>query len=127
MEHRAGAQFHALIDRILSLTARAGMLPAPAFSLQPNDARTVARALANAVQRGPSHARVEIAGPGVQQLSDLARSWRRSSGRRAVILPLPTVGAVGRGLRGGALTSSHAAVHDSPTFEQQRSRLSDCG
>lgn len=111
-------QFHALVDRIFSLTARTGVLPAPAFSLQPIDAQTVALALADAVERGPSRARVEIAGPEVERVSELARSWRRSSGRRAVLVPLPTLGAVGRGLRSGALTSPDAAAHASPTFEQ---------
>jgi len=111
-------RFRALPDRIFSLTARAGVLPARAFSLQPIAARTVARALADAVESGPSHARVEIAGPGVLLVSGLARHWRPSTGRWVVLVPVATLGAVGRGLRSGALTSSDAATHGSPTFEQ---------
>lgn len=111
-------QFYELLDRIFSLSARAGVLPGAAFSLQPIDARTVARALTDAAERGPSQARVEIAGPEMLPVSQLARAWRRATGRRAVLVPVPTIGEVGRGLRRGALTSSGAAAPDSPTFEQ---------
>lgn len=109
-------QFHALLDRVFSGTARVGLLPAPRFPLQPVDARTVARVLADAVEGPPLRGRVDVAGPEVVSLPELARRWRSATGRRALPVPVPLTGAVGRELRRGALTAPDAALAESPSF-----------
>ena len=110
-------QFHALLDAIFTLTARAGVLPRPSFRLQPIDVDTVAQILADTAEATPSSRRTEIAGPQVLPVGELARSWRRWTGKRAVLVPVPLFGAPARGLRDGALTAP-AAASDSPTFER---------
>jgi PPOX class probable F420-dependent enzyme len=111
-------QFHALVDMLFTLTARGRVLPAPDFELQPVDARTVARALADAAESPPSKARLEIAGPEVLRTRELAYQWRRSTGRRALVVPLPIAGRTGRALQRGALTAPSAAALGTVTFEQ---------
>ena len=110
-------QFHAMLDRIFSLTARVGLLPAARFVLQPIDARVVASTLADAAEGSASRAVFEVAGPEVLPLRELARRWRAATRRRALLAPVPIAGAAGRGLRQGALTAPGAAVADSPGFD----------
>lgn len=109
-------QFHDLLDQWFSLAARVGVLPTARFAVQPVDARAVARVLADAVEAGPTSDRVEVGGPEVRSFGDLARIWRAATGRRALAVPVPLPGAVGRGLRRGALTAPDAALKGSPTF-----------
>jgi uncharacterized protein YbjT (DUF2867 family) len=110
-------QFHALLHQVFSLTARVRLLPAPRFALQPIDAATVAGVLAGAVEAGPSGGRVDVAGPVVADVGELARQWRAVTGRHALLAPVPVPGAVGRALRRGALTAPHATRASGPTFE----------
>jgi uncharacterized protein YbjT (DUF2867 family) len=111
----AGA--HAVVDRAFGLTARAGLLPAARLPLQPIDAGAVARVLADTVEGPASHERVDIAGPEVLPLGELARRWRSVTRRRALLVPVPLAGAAGRALRRGALTAPGAAIADSPPFD----------
>ncbi len=115
-------QFHEYLAAVLGAGARYGVLPAPRALVQPVASAEVARAVADVAVSAPlgraeTGARVEVAGPEVTSLREIAIIWRRAAGSRAVPLPLPLPGALGRALRGGAATTAHPDVRGVLTFE----------
>ncbi|MGB6457973.1 MAG: hypothetical protein WBH47_26160, partial [Streptosporangiaceae bacterium] len=60
--------------------------------------------------------RIEVAGPQISSVTDLARTWRSVTGRAAALLPVPLPGRLGRELRAGALTALAADVTGTVTF-----------
>jgi uncharacterized protein YbjT (DUF2867 family) len=112
------AQFHEYLAAMFGAAARYGVLPAPSALVQPVASAEVARVVADAVESGPRRGRITVAGPEVARLRDLAVTWRRTAGSRAVVLPLPLPGALGRALRGGAATTARPEDrHGEITFE----------
>lgn len=109
-------QFDEYVSEMFGMLARWRAVPAPRALLQPVASAEVARTVADVAEQGPRDGRVEIAGPEVAGAKDLARAWRRATGTRAVLLPLPLPGALGRALRGGALTTNHPDVSGGVTF-----------
>jgi uncharacterized protein YbjT (DUF2867 family) len=103
-------QFHPLLAAVFASASRARMLPGPAFPLQPVDPREVAAVIADAVEAGPARTTSDFAGPERRAVRDLARTWREQTGRRAVVVPLPLPGTVGRRLRAGGLTDPDASI-----------------
>lgn len=118
-------QFHQLIDRALSSTARLGVLPSGRVQLQPVDPREVASALIDAIEAGPWPERREFTGPEILSLGELARLWARARGRRRLRVPLPAIGAVGRGLRAGGLTNATAPRGEVTFAEWLRGKSAD--
>ncbi len=110
------AQFHEYLAAMLGAGARYGVLPAPRALVQPVASAEVARAVADVAVGEPRRRRVEVAGPEVAGLRELAVTWRRAAGSRAVLVPLPLPGALGRALRGGAATTAHPDVRGVLTF-----------
>ena len=111
------AQFHALVAGTFARTARFRLVPAPrGMVLQPMDHREAARAVADAVEAAPRHARVDVAGPEVVAVTDLARQWKAATGARGLVTPLPLMPGLARALRTGGLTNPGAAIPGSPTF-----------
>jgi uncharacterized protein YbjT (DUF2867 family) len=111
-------QFHDLLATLFATTARAGVLPVLAgTSFQPIAVDDVAARLVDLVA-GPPRGRVtDLGGPEVRAMADLARAWRRATGRRRPVLPLRLPGAIARGFRSGAhLAPDHA--DGVGTFEQ---------
>ena len=84
--------------------------------LQPLDPRELAAAVADRVEMGP-HAMTTVAGPRIAPIRELAASWRKATGARAVGVPLPLVGPAGRGLRAGGLTDPSPDRRGETTFE----------
>ncbi|HSS04869.1 MAG TPA: NAD(P)H-binding protein [Solirubrobacterales bacterium] len=109
-------QFHTLIRHMIERDARFGIARTGSARLQPIDAPLVARRLVEAANADPAGRLPDIAGPEVQTLSGLVRTWRRA-GHRALPLRLPMVGPVGRPLREGALCNPDAAAVG-PSFER---------
>jgi uncharacterized protein YbjT (DUF2867 family) len=101
-------QFHQLLDMAFGATSRFGVLPRMQLPLQPVDPREVAVALAEAVDEGLWDGRREIAGPEILPVTELARAWKRATGRRRLELPVPLVGKTGVALKAGGLTSTEA-------------------
>jgi uncharacterized protein YbjT (DUF2867 family) len=98
-------EFHALLDWWFSATARFGLLPGAGFPLQPVDPRQVAVVLADTAEAEPSYATTQFAGPEIRTVRELAGEWRKATGRRAAIVPVPLAGATARALRAGGLTN----------------------
>jgi uncharacterized protein YbjT (DUF2867 family) len=109
-------QFHELVDMALTAAARWRILPIPTARFQTVAAAEVARAVADAAEREPRSERIQVAGPEVVTAADLARTWLSVTGRRAVRLPVPVPGKLGRALRTGALTAEDADVLGTETF-----------
>jgi uncharacterized protein YbjT (DUF2867 family) len=109
-------QFHEFVSATLGALARWRTVPVPRALAQPVASAEVARTVADAAERGPRGGRTEIAGPEVASFGELARTWRRATGTRAVLVPVPLLGGLGRALRAGALTTEHADVRGGLTF-----------
>jgi uncharacterized protein YbjT (DUF2867 family) len=60
--------------------------------------------------------RVRVAGPLIQTGAELARTWRRVTGRKALLLPVPVPGQLGRVLRTGGLTTSQPDIRGTISF-----------
>jgi uncharacterized protein YbjT (DUF2867 family) len=90
--------------------ARFRLLPALRVPLQTVAAVEVARAVADVAERPPLRARMEVAGPEVIEVRELARMWRASTGRRALLVPILLPGRLGHALRDGVLTNERPDV-----------------
>lgn len=98
-------QFHGFVDMVFGAVAKAGLRVSSDVVLQPVDVRELCDVLAE-VTEGPGEGRtLDVAGPDTASIRELARAWRRSTGRGPVPLRVPTWGATGRALREGVLAS----------------------
>jgi uncharacterized protein YbjT (DUF2867 family) len=109
-------QFHELAASTLAAAGRYRILPVPAVRLQTIAAAEVAGAVADVAERPPAGSRVQVAGPEVCTVAELASTWRRLTGRKALALPVPLPGGLGRALREGALTAPEADILGSTPF-----------
>jgi uncharacterized protein YbjT (DUF2867 family) len=109
-------QFHELVAWGFAAAARFGVLPLPRGRLQTVAAVEAAHAVADVAEREPVRGRIEVAGPEVVELRELARRWRAASGRRAALVPLPLPGRLGRALSEGTLTATAPDVTGTITF-----------
>ncbi|MFJ3188512.1 SDR family oxidoreductase [Streptomyces halstedii] len=111
-------QFHELVAGVLAPLARCGVHPLPKARLQTVAAVEVAHAVADVAERPALRGRVEVAGPEITDLRDLALQWRAAHRSRVLPVPVPLPGAVGRALRAGALTTGRPDVRGTTTFAQ---------
>lgn len=109
-------QFHDLLAGLLAAAARWRIVPAARARFQPVDVQEVAQAVRDVVAGEPQRARMNVAGPEVHDLRALGRVWRETTGRRALPVPIPLPGSVGRALRAGALTCADPHVRGTTTF-----------
>ena len=104
-------QFHDLLATLFArLGRRTPVLPVLAGArFQPVDVDDVADRLAGLVAGPPARGTVALAGPRVETMADLARTWAAATGRRRVVLPMPLPGRFAAALRAGGLTDpAHA-------------------
>jgi hypothetical protein len=66
--------------------------------------------IADVAEGAPRMGRVEVAGPELADARDMARTWRSATGQRALLLPVPLPGQLGRALRRGVLISQRPDV-----------------
>lgn len=109
-------QFHQLLDWAFGSLARVRILPAKEAPLQPVDPTDVASCVASVAAAAPRREIVTVAGPLAQPIADLARTWREARGKRAMLVPLPLIGAAGAGLRAGGLTDEAPDHRGEVTF-----------
>jgi uncharacterized protein YbjT (DUF2867 family) len=109
-------QFHELVAGALTAAARWRVLPVPRAALQTVAAGEVARVVAHVAEGAPRRGRVEVAGPEVADAREMARIWRSATGRRALLLPVPLPGQLGRALRRGVLVSQRPDVTGTVRF-----------
>jgi len=100
------AQFPTLIDTLLQWSGKLGpVLIDKRLTFQPVAVQDVADALAKVLAADAVDGIVEIAGPRVATLNELARDWLRARGSRRPVWPIHIPGKVARAVRAGALTS----------------------
>jgi uncharacterized protein YbjT (DUF2867 family) len=111
-------QFHELAAAALAAAGRFRVLPVPAMTLQTIAAAEVAHAVADVAEGPPLGHRISVGGPEISTAKDLALTWRRATGRRAVLVPVPIPGKLGRTLRQGGLTAREPDVRGTVTFAE---------
>jgi uncharacterized protein YbjT (DUF2867 family) len=109
-------QFHELVATALAAAAKFKVLPVPRMQLQTIAAAEVAQAVADVAERAAVNGRVQVAGPQVNTARDLALTWRRITGRRALLVPVPVPGKLGRALRDGGLTAGRSDIRGTVSF-----------
>jgi uncharacterized protein YbjT (DUF2867 family) len=109
-------QFHELVGTVIAAAGRWRVLPMPRGMLQPVACADTARAVADVATGAPLKKYLTVAGPEVREVRDLARTWRKVTGHRAALMPMPVPGTVGRALRSGALTAPRPDVRGTTSF-----------
>jgi uncharacterized protein YbjT (DUF2867 family) len=104
-------QFHDLMLKTVLGMTKLPVVPVPSgIRFQPVDAGEVAARLVELALGAPSGLVADIAGPETHALSDLVRSYLRSTGKRRSILPVGLPGRAARAVRGGANLAPYRAV-----------------
>jgi uncharacterized protein YbjT (DUF2867 family) len=99
-----GTQFPQLFDAAWNATRRLGFIPALRGTVAPLDPRDLAVALVDAVEAGPDGpSEVELRGPEIIEIADLARSWKAATGSKRPVLRIPNIARATRVIASGAL------------------------
>jgi uncharacterized protein YbjT (DUF2867 family) len=93
-------------------------VPIPSMRSSTVAARDVGAHLVGLARASAAGMVPEMRGPGVDSMPKLARRVARAQGRRALIVPLRLPGALGRGMRGGALIPDGDVVRGTQTFDE---------
>jgi uncharacterized protein YbjT (DUF2867 family) len=109
-------QFHELAAAALTAAGRYHVVPVPGMKLQTIAAAEVADAVADVAEAAPLLGQIQVAGPQTCTAAELARAWREITGRKALLLPVPVPGAIGRALRDGALTAANPDISGTTPF-----------
>jgi len=110
-------QFHEFASQILARSRLGPMAAVPVMRVQPVAARRVGEFLAQSAVVPPVEATVEIAGPKIERLTDMARRFLAVKAQRCAVLPLWVPGAAGRAMRSGQLLASGSTTIVGPDFE----------
>jgi uncharacterized protein YbjT (DUF2867 family) len=104
-------QFHDLMLMVARQLAKLPVIPVPAgFRFQPVDAGEVATRLVELSLGKPSGLVPDIAGPRVYGVTELLRSYLRTSHRRRLIMPVRLPGKAARAFRAGANLAPEQAI-----------------
>ncbi|GAB3034226.1 NAD(P)H-binding protein [Parafrigoribacterium mesophilum] len=110
-------QFHNLVVSVLSAQRPSPFILVPDVPIQPVEVDEVAERLVALAGAEPSGRALDLGGPQIRRLRDLAALWRTAAGRRGVLVPLV--------LPGKTFQAFTAGLHLAPehpdgtvTFEQ---------
>ncbi len=109
-------QFHEYVVAALDAVRRWPVLPVPQVPVQTVASAEVAAVVADVAEGPPRQGRVVVAGPEISGTRELVLAWLSSTGRHALLLPLPLPGKLGRALRAGALTAERPDVRGATPF-----------
>ncbi len=112
-------QFHEFPAEIMRTTRRGPVAFMASMRTQPVATRRVGQFVVETAT-GPDRSgrTLQIAGPEIHDLVDLAKRYLRRRGVHAVVVPVPLPGAAGHALRRGAILPTPEVPHLGPTFEQ---------
>lgn len=110
------AQFHEFPGQLLDRTRVGPFAVVPHMRSQPVAARTVGAHLAALAEDRPGGV-VELAGPEVHDVVDLARRLVAVRPERLHVLGVTVPGSASRDMRGGALLAGRSTRLDGPTFD----------
>lgn len=116
-------QFHEFVEQILGMTPGPIAL-FPRMRSQPVAVREVAAALVAHAAGPPARRAPELAGPRVEELTDLARRVVAAGDRRRRVIPIRMPGAGGRQMASGGLLPTAPGPRGRKTFDDW---LSDRG
>ena len=104
-------QFHDLLLLTVRQLAKLPVIPVPAgFRFQPVDSAEVAARLVDLALSPPAGLVPDLAGPRVEEMATLLRSYLRARGRHRPIVPVHIPGNAARALRAGVnLSPDHPA------------------
>lgn len=111
------SQFHEFPAQILSRTRFGPFAVVPHMRSQPVAARTVGRHLAQLAERRPGGT-VELAGPQIHDVADLARRLARARGDRLAVLAVTPPGKAAKDMRGDALLATSGTTLDGPGYDE---------
>jgi len=94
-------QFHALVEKLLTVQRRLPVVLAPAFDVQPIAVEDVAQRLTELAGSAPAGRVPDIGGPAVRSFAELAQVWTAATGRSRRIVPLRLPGKVFAGYTAG--------------------------
>lgn len=110
-------QFHEFPGQILTRVRFGPFAVVPHMRSQPVAARTVGARLARLATERPGGV-VELAGPEVHDIVDLARQMVQAQGGRPRMVAVSLPGKAMRDMRGGALLATAETTVDGPTFDE---------
>ncbi len=111
------AQFHEFAAQMVSWTRRGRFALVGHMRSQPVAARTVGEHLVR-LSADPPGGTVELAGPEVHDVADLARRFVSAHATGIRVVPVPVPGRAGKEMRRGALLAGPATVVDGPPFDR---------
>ena len=117
-------QFHEFPGQVLE-RLRGPIAPLPRMRMQPVAAQEVGVELARLAAAAPEGSTVEMAGPEVHELPDLARRVLAAHGHRRWVVGVRMPGAAGRGMAGGALLPTGPATLGTLRFADWLAARSD--
>lgn len=98
-------QFHEFVAFLLGRIARLPVWPLPSrFELQPIAAGEAAHAIVRTIEPEPDRRLVEVGGPAVHTVGELADAYREARGRWRPIVRLPVPGRIASAFRKGSAT-----------------------
>lgn len=110
-------QFHEFPLQVMGRLRVRNLALVPTMRVQTVAARAVGETAATLLADPPADTRIDVAGPEVRDLVDLARAAAARLGRGTKVIGVPIPGPIGKAMRGGALTASDDARIVGPTFE----------
>ncbi len=111
-------QFHEFPAQIMQRAHAGPVYLMPRMRVQTVAARSVGEVVVNLAASPPEDTTVDVAGPAVAELVDLARAVIRRRGGSGQVVAIPVPGRAGRAMRSGALTPAAGALIAGPTFEE---------
>ncbi|MGZ6804730.1 MAG: SDR family oxidoreductase [Nocardioidaceae bacterium] len=111
------SQFHEFPAQLLTRLRWGPLAAVPTMQVQPVAAATVGSHLARLATDRPGGV-VELAGPQVHDLADLARRFVATRQERLRVVGLRLPGKAARDMRGGALLATASTVVDGPTYDE---------
>jgi uncharacterized protein YbjT (DUF2867 family) len=104
------SQFHDLIFKTVAQMARMPVIPVPRTRFQPIEAAEVADRLVELALGEPCGLVADMAGPQIQELSDLVRTYLRAYGKHRLLVPARMPGKAARAVREGANLNPNRTV-----------------
>ncbi len=98
-------QFHYFIEMLLNMMMKlpVGVLPAH-WQFQPIDLQDVSTFITHVASQKPTNGILNIGGPQVHRLEDLAQTWLAAQGRKKSYVQLPVPGGISAAYRAGLHT-----------------------
>lgn len=111
-------QFHEFPVQIMQRSRLGPVALMPGFKVQSVAARAVGEVVADLLTHPPAEAKVDVAGPEVGYLPELARKACRRLGWSTRVFAVPVPGRSGRSMKAGGLTPDGPARIVGPTFDE---------